>query len=529
MTPFIRTLLIEDNPADVVLIRAMLHDAASVRFELRCTDRLAAGLSEIARETPDVILLDLSLPDSQGIETFARVYGEAPQVPILALTGLADEAMAAAAVGQGAQDYLVKGDVDPQGLARAVRYAIERKRLEEQLQRARRLEALGRLAGGIAHDFNNLLTVILGHSELLAMRMPSSDARRHEVEEISRAAERAARMTRQLLAFGRHQILRPAALDLNEVVRDLLPMLRRLIHEDIELSTTFEPGLGAVLADPVQMEQVVLNLVLNARDAMPRGGTVDIRTTNVNLDAADPRCPPAHAGAFVLLSVGDSGAGMAPDVAARVFEPFFTTKEEGTGLGLATVYGIVQQSGGSIHVESEPGRGSVFRVHLPRVDPARRVHPRQESVEPQAAGSGTLLVVEDNAAVRGFARDALEHLGYRVLTAGTGREALELCELCEAGIDLVITDVIMPGISGPELARRLRGRWPATRVLYASGYTGDVLFDQGRIATDAPVLAKPYTLAQLGRAVREALDVAPAPEPKRLPRAPAARELEVTP
>ncbi len=386
----------------------------------------------------------------------------------------------------------------------------EHKRLEAQLRQAQKMEAVGRLAGGIAHDFNNLLAVIMGHSDLIKSVLRKGDALAHDVEQIRRASERAATLTRQLLAFSRRQFLQPQVIDVNTLVGNLATMLRRLIGEHVQLELRLDPDAGRVSADPGQIEQVVMNLTVNARDAMPQGGRVVLETAAVVLDQAFVTAHPGStAGAHVCLSIHDTGCGMGPEVLSHLFEPFFTTKEpgRGTGLGLSTVYGIVKQHRGYIGVTSEPGHGSTFGVYLPRVEAkpaAERAAPR-EPLRP--GGRETVLFVEDEVALRDLMHRVLTKGGYTVLVAGDGLEALALVEDHTHPIDLVVTDVIMPRMSGPELATRLRARDPGIRLLYVSGYTADQLRSaQTDLGADATLLPKPFTSDGLLRKVREVLD-----------------------
>jgi two-component system, cell cycle sensor histidine kinase and response regulator CckA len=385
----------------------------------------------------------------------------------------------------------------------------ERKRLEAQLRQAQKMEAVGRLAGGIAHDFNNLLAVIMGHSDLIRSVLKKGDALAHDVEQIRRASERAASLTRQLLAFSRRQFLQPQVIDVSTLVGNLATMLRRLIAEDIHLDLRLDPAAGRVSADPGQLEQVIVNLAVNARDAMPQGGHLILETAPEVLDQTFVTAHPGStAGAHVRLSIHDTGCGMGPDVMSHLFEPFFTTKEpgRGTGLGLSTVYGIVKQHRGYIDVVSEVGRGSSFGVYLPRVD-ARPTSERQTLKERLKPGSReTVLFVEDEVALRDLMHRVLVKGGYTVLAAGDGVEALALVEGHPGPIDLVVTDVIMPRMSGPDLAARLRARQPGIRVLYVSGYTADQLRAQADLGREATLLAKPFTSEGLLRKVREVLD-----------------------
>ena len=384
----------------------------------------------------------------------------------------------------------------------------ERKQLEQQYHQAQKMEAIGQLAGGIAHDFNNLLTVILGRSALLLQRPGLEDSIRKSIELIQSTGQRASALTRQLLTFSRRQVVQPRVLPLRPVIEEISPMLKRLIGEDVELTVAVDPTIGSVMADPNQIGQVLLNLAVNARDAMPQGGRLGIEARNVDLDAAESR-PDAGGppGNYALLAVSDTGIGMDEATKARIFEPFFTTKEagKGTGLGLATVYGIVTQGGGHIVVSTAPGVGTTFRIYLPRVDEAAaEACPAVSTRLPR--GSETILLVEDEADVRGLARDVLVQLGYRVLAVADPAEAKRLAEQPPSAIDLLVTDVVMPQMSGPELAADLKTRWPRLRVLHVSGYTSDALASRGLSPSSVVLLQKPFTPGELARKVRETLD-----------------------
>jgi PAS domain S-box-containing protein len=385
----------------------------------------------------------------------------------------------------------------------------ERKQLEGQLQQARRMEAVGRLAGGIAHDFNNLLTIIKGYTELGLTRAKNHPELRADLERIEDASERAAGLVRQLLAFSRRQVLQPKMLDLNGIVVGLDKLLRRLMDEDIEMKTMVCKNLGTIKADPGQVEQVIMNLVVNARDAMPDGGRLTVETENVELDGAYAR---DHAtvrpGRYVMLAVSDTGVGMSGDTIAHIFEPFYTTKESGrgTGLGLSTVYGIVKQSGGYIWVYSEPGEGTTFKVYLPRVDGPAEALPTTKAAGADRAGTETILLVEDEPQLRELTRTVLSARGYSVVEALNADEAERLAEQYGAKIHLLLTDVIMPGISGRELAKRLSARHPAMRVLYMSGYTYNVIAQGGTLERGVAFLQKPFTPSALIEKVREVLD-----------------------
>jgi PAS domain S-box-containing protein len=385
----------------------------------------------------------------------------------------------------------------------------ERRVLERQLRMAQKMEAVGRLSGGIAHDFNNLLGVIIGYAQVMKRSLGTVHPSYEHAEEIEKAGQRAVSLTRQLLAFSRQQVLEPAILNLNTLVTDMEKMLPRLIGEDIQLNLTLAPDLGQVKADPGQIEQVVMNLAVNARDAMPDGGQLAVETANVELDLAFTRQHPgSRQGRHVMLGVTDTGMGMDLETQAQIFEPFFTTKErdKGTGLGLATVYGVVKQSGGYIAVDSEKGKGASFKVYLPRVEQA--VATKEENVPPPLTLRGweTILLVEDAEPLRKLAHMFLRDNGYKVLTAADGSEALQVARQSAGPIHLLLTDVVMPGINGRVLAERLAPRHPAMKVLYMSGYTDSFIAGHGVLEAGTHLLHKPFTEEALTRKVRELLD-----------------------
>ena len=381
--------------------------------------------------------------------------------------------------------------------------------LEEELRQSQKMQAVGRLAGGVAHDFNNLLTIIMGQCALLQIGLHDDEPNKGRVEEISAAGKRAARLTSQLLAFSRRQVLEPKVLDLNAVIINMLPMLRRLIGEDIELLTSMNPNPGAVKTDPGQMEQVVMNLAVNARDAMPEGGKLIIETMNVDLDEVYARRHIAvRPGPYVVLAVTDSGCGMSAETEARLFDPFFTTKEvgKGTGLGLSMTYGIVKQSGGNIWVYSEPGRGTTFKIYLPRLEGATVTDEPAARRPLTPRGSEVVLLVEDADGVRSLARELIEAQGYTVLEARDGVEALQVCARHDEDIDLMLTDVVMPRMSGPELAERMASLRPGIKVVYMSGYTGDAIAHHGVLDVGVPFVQKPFTSDDLANTIRGVLD-----------------------
>jgi PAS domain S-box-containing protein len=394
-----------------------------------------------------------------------------------------------------------------------IRDVTEQRRLEEQLLQAQKMEAIGQLAGGVAHDFNNLLLVMSSCAEFVLQELPEGDRKREDIGEILAATRRASALTRQLLAFSRRQASQPKQLDLNEVVANVENMLRRLIGENVDFVTSLAPGLGIVRADAGQLEQVILNLTVNARDAMPDGGRLTIETSNVELGEADVvSYPGVRAGFYVVLSVSDHGTGMDAATQKRIFEPFFTTKEvgKGTGLGLSTVYGIVQQSGGHIRLESVVNRGTCFKVYLTRVDgTVETTVPRRPRTIP-VKGAGTILLVEDDEAVRQVAARILRENGYTVFETRKPSEALGICADGKRPIDLLLTDIVMPEASGPKLAEELAVLYPGIRVLYMSGYSGVAPTSTERsLVGDAGYIEKPFAASALAEKVREALESSP--------------------
>ncbi|HEX9215644.1 MAG TPA: response regulator [Gemmatimonadales bacterium] len=385
----------------------------------------------------------------------------------------------------------------------------ERKLLEEQLLQSQKMEAVGQLAGGVAHDFNNILTAIVGYSDLLAAELGDNAQQREDIEEIRKAARRAAALTRQLLSFSRKQVLEPRIVDVNGVVLNLDKMLRSLMSENIELETQLAEDLDAARVDPNQLEQVIMNLAINARDAMPDGGTVTIETANATLgeDYAAKHVS-VIPGVYVMLAVTDTGCGMTEATKARIFEPFFTTKPagRGTGLGLSTVYGIVKQSGGNIWLYSEPNKGTTFKIYLPAVDALPEDIGKAAPVEAERQGSGTVLVVEDDEQLRRLTHRALAAQGYEVLEADRGRSALDAARRHEGPIDLLVTDLVMPDTNGPKLAETLRAARPGLRVLFMSGYPDGAIVHHGMLEAGVAYLAKPFTTEAITRKVREVLE-----------------------
>jgi two-component system cell cycle sensor histidine kinase/response regulator CckA len=633
----LKILLVEDNPADAHLVEELLQETHTSEITLVHARRLQEAVEILGREGFSAILLDLSLPDSAGLETFAAARAAAPNAPILVLTGLLDVEMAVKAVREGAQDFLVKGQLDGQILYQSIRYAIERQRVESELRasevqfrqlaenikeaflvielpndkpvyvspvweeiwgrpiselqqdpllflsaihpddqqqvqatrdivthgkpansvfrviqpdksirwvrarmfpvfdgrrvyrlvglveditqvhlteqqyrQAQRMEAVGRLAGGVAHDFNNLLTAILGYTELAMFDLDAESPTVGYLREISKAGESAVSLTRQLLAFSRRQILQPQVIDLNQVVQRMDSLLQRLIGEDIALRMSLSTPLEQVHADSGQLEQVIMNLAVNARDAMPEGGQLTIETANIHIghDYVTQH-PGARPGPHVMLAVSDTGVGMDAITQRRLFEPFFTTKDpgRGTGLGLATVYGIVKQSNGSVWVYSEVGHGSTFKIYLPAVATSIDADVRM-TVQPATnlSGTETILVVEDQPEVRAVTVETLRRNGYTVIEAADGTETLASSRAYEGHIDLLFTDVVMRGLSGRRIAQEISVERPGIRVIYTSGYTDDAIVQHGVLEPGLAFLQKPFTARALLRKVREILD-----------------------
>jgi len=395
------------------------------------------------------------------------------------------------------------------GIIGISRDITEHKKLEEQFRQSQKMEAVGRLAGGVAHDFNNMMTVVIGYSEFLLSKLKKEDAEYTSVAEIMNAGKRAASLTRQLLAFSRKQVLQPHVVNLNALITDLGKMLKRLIGEDIDLQVDLDSKLGAVRADPSQIDQITMNLAVNARDAMPRGGKITIETADVELD--DEYCRlhmEVQPGPYVMLAVSDTGIGMDKETQSQIFEPFFSTKEEGkgTGLGLSTVYGIVKQSGGNIWVYTEPGQGTTFKIYFPRIEEATEAMKQEEASDKSFRSSETILLVEDEEMVRDLAYKVLAEMGYIVLAASNGEEAIQICERHKGPIHLMLTDVVMPKMSGRELAEASVRLYPEMKVIYMSGYTDNSVTRNGMLEPGVNFVQKPFTLLSLTKKVREVLD-----------------------
>jgi two-component system, cell cycle sensor histidine kinase and response regulator CckA len=515
----LRVLLVEDDEEDYLLTKRLLKAISRSAIEVTWARSAAAALDEL-RLPYDVCLVDYRLGAETGLVLIEKAVADGFRGPMILLTGRGDHDVDVEAMKAGAADYLVKDEITPRLLERVMRHSIERKaadaalrRSEEQLRQSQKLEAIGSLAGGVAHDFNNILSIILSYSELLVGDLASDDPMRADIAEIHAAGQRAAGLTRQLLAFSRQQVLQPKIVDLNEVFAGMESMLRRLLGEDIELTSIAAATLGRVLVDYAQMEQVIMNLAVNARDAMPKGGTLTVETEDVVLSESDvSEHTGLAAGPHVMLSVKDTGTGMDAATQSRMFEPFFTTKDigKGTGLGLSTVFGIVKQSGGSIGVQSEQGKGTIFRTYFPLAGPGATtgvgLRPSRSPSRAEHRGSELVLVVEDDDRVRALACMILRRYGYRVLEASSSGDALIVCEQHPETIALVLADVVMPRMSGPELAVRLRAARPEIKVLFMSGYTRNDQIQHGMDDACTDFVQKPLLPASLARGVRDVLD-----------------------
>jgi len=496
--------LISENAADMIAVVDVqgnrIYNSPSYERILGYTDDELQGTRAFEQVHPD----DRHLVEEAARDARDRRVGRSIQYRMRHKDGTWRTLESSATVVNGSD-----GQADK--LVIVARDVTARKQLEEQFRQAQKMEAVGRLSGGVAHDFNNLLSVIMGYAEFQQERLEPGDTLRASADEILKAGNKAASLTRQLLAFSRQQVLDPKVIDLNNAVADMEKLLRRLIGEDIELRTSLHPNLGRVKADQGQLEQVIMNLAVNARDAMPQGGKLIISTENFVMDESFVRRYPypVQPGPYVLLSVSDTGIGMDHETKARAFEPFFTTKEKGkgTGLGLATVYGVVKQSGGYIDIESSPGAGTGFMIYLPRVDAAidAPTHSAAKSERP-VSGKETILLVEDEESLRRLTRASLESSGYKVLDSGDGLDAVEVSKRYQGSIDLLLTDIVMPGMGGRALAEELIRTRPEIRVVYMSGYTGQAVGSQGPVDPGSHFLAKPFTRDVLLSKIRGALD-----------------------
>ncbi len=507
-------LHLEDDPDDAELVQSALK-AEGITCAATCVHNRHDFVAALERGGIDLILSDFTLPAFDGLTAIATARARWPDLPVILVSGTLGEELAVDSLKSGATDYVLKDHLFR--LAPAVRRAMqeveerdERRRLEAQFIEAQKMEVIGLLASGVAHDFNNILAVIIGYSDLMASDLGPDSPLQKYTEEIRHASERAAGLTRQLLVFCRKQTVQPVVLDLNDVVRDLDKMLRRLIDENIEMTIIPGKQIGRVKADSGHVGQVLMNLVVNARDAMPNGGKLTIATNNVELDENYAR---THTGVipgdYVMLSVSDTGTGMTEEVKALLFEAFFTTKPmgKGTGLGLATCQTIVNQSGGHIDVYSEVGKGTTFKIYFPRIAQPLDIVARSTQNGPLPRGTETLMVVEDEPSVRHLACGVLQSQGYEMLSASNGQDALHVArEHKGSPIRLVVTDVIMPLMGGKVMAEWLKITYPDLKILFTSGYTDDAISHHGVLEAGVEFLPKPYTPASLVRKVRELLD-----------------------
>jgi len=505
-------LLVEDNPGDARLLREMLREAPPGAVALQHVTRMADAEAALRAQSFDVVLLDLGLPDSRDVASIQRVRAVAPAVPVVLLTGLDDEDLALRAARVGASDYLVKGQVDGRGLVRTLRYAVERRQVEgqrdqlrDQLLHFQKLDLVGRVAGGVAHDLNNILSVILATSGLCADGLSPADPLRHDLEEIQAAAGRAASLTKKLLLFSRRDASTPRNVDLGAVAADMEKMLGRLLGEQVQVTTSCEDGVGSVSIDPGHLEQVLVNLAVNARDAMPQGGRLSVEVRGARLEGGGQRPDGLPPGDYVSLEVTDTGVGMPAEVRAHLFEPFFTTKAAGlgTGLGLSTVYGIIGQAGGSIRFDSEVGKGTRFTILLPRVGGDAAPATPAAAWSTRRSG-GTALVVEDDDALRRVARRVLESGAFKVIEARGAGEAFLAAEDPGLAIDLVLCDVVLPALDGKQVVERLQASRPGLRAVFMSGYSTADVERRGLVLSRWPFVHKPFSPAELMAAVAAA-------------------------
>jgi PAS domain S-box-containing protein len=505
------------------MLTAIQHSRKDLNTQAKAIEACGDGIA-ILNERAEFVYMNRSHARIFGYESSEELAGKSWQIlysddetarfkqevmPALARnTRWEGEAIARRKDGSSFPQQVSLASLAEGGMVCVCRDLSERRKMEDQLRKKQRMESVGTLAGGIAHDFNNLLTVIIGYAQTLLAKVENDPALRSNVEHIVQSASRAASLTRQLLAFSRKQVLQPRVLDLNLVVRDLERMLRPLVGDDITMIAQCAPNLGCVKADLSQLEQVIVNLVVNARDAMPRGGRLVLSTGNQDLTHDNGRDRDVPSGRYVVLSVSDNGVGMDPEVLSRIFEPFYTTKDvgKGTGLGLSTVYGTVEQSGGYVVVDSKPGKGTEFKIFLPRVDAVPESLPAEDTPTWRKSGTETVLLVEDDAAVRELAHDILRSCGYRVLVVADPKSLNSVLQQNPGTIHILLTDVLMPGINGREVAREVRRQHPETKTLFMSGYAYHTMLGRGVLEAGSLFIQKPFTPSQLSKKVREVID-----------------------
>jgi len=516
----LRVLVADDSENDAFLLLRVLKRAG---YEPAYERVWSAPMMKAAlqKQDWDVVISDYEMPGFGGFEALHVLKESGRDLPFILVSAVVSEETAVAAMKAGAHDFIMKRKLArlvpalerelQEAQTRAARKAAEEalRQSADQLRQAQKLEAIARLAAGVAHDFNNILTAISGYSELLLRQLDPGDSRRRNAEQIEKCAYMAAALTRQLLTFSRKQVIEPRVLELNAVVGNIERMLRRLIGEDIEFRAELNPAAGCIKADPGQIEQVIMNLAVNARDAMPNGGKLTISTANVTVDEASRQIVPGLSpGRHVMLAVADTGRGMSEQVKAHLFEPFFTTKPpgKGTGLGLATCFGIVRQSSGHIDVQTELDKGTIFKIYFPEIQQTVEPGHLPLSARPVTGGTETVLLVEDEAVVRELAVTTLRERGYTVIEAINGEEALRIARQHQGKIDLVLTDVVMPVMGGREMVEVLRRFRPDARILFTSGYSEDAIGQHGVLRPGIEFLQKPYLTASLARRVREVLD-----------------------
>src|SRR5467141_292332 len=507
----LRVLLIEDSEDDAALLLLELRRGGYKTTHER-VDTPAALHTALDNQKWDLVISDHSMPHFYGREALQLLRQKESEVPFIFVSGTMGEEAAVAALKNGAQDYLMKSNLKRlvSAVQRELREAEERrdrKGLERQVQQLQKFEAIGRLAGGIAHDFNNAIGAILGWADLAYQEAQPGSRLQDRLQKICTQAQRTAGLTSQLLSFARQQVLQPRRVDLNSLVAEGTSLLQKVIGENIEVRLLPAANLRVAVADPVQIDQVLMNLCLNARDAMPKGGRLIIETQNADFDQEYCRLHTfVQPGTYVLLSVSDTGMGMDAATVERIFEPFFTTKEvgKGTGLGLATVFGIVKQHGGFINVYSEPGKGTTFRVYLPS-DSGAAEPPKREGDERPQRGTETVLLAEDHEGLRELGKETLEALGYKVILAENGTEAVALFKRDSARIDVVVVDVVMPGMSGPDAYLEMSAIRPGLGVVFATGYTAEAASLTPLVEKGASVLQKPYSAKSLSQAIRSVL------------------------
>jgi signal transduction histidine kinase len=510
-------LHLEDNPKDAALVQSAL-ETGGVTCSITLVQTRDDYLAALERGDIDLILSDFALPDFDGLKALEMARERLPEVPFILVSGTAGEEEAIRSLQCGATDYVVKGHLsrlvpEVRRAMQAVAEHAERRQLEEQFIQSQKMEVIGQLAGGVAHDFNNILAVIIGYADLMMQQLGPAHPLHKHASEIQHAVERASKLTRQLLIFSRKQAVQPVVLDLNEVLKNLDKMLRKLIDENIEMILVPGKSIGRVKADSGYVGQVLMNLVINARDAMPNGGKLTIETHDVAVAEAYAYAHPnLIPGDYVMLAVSDTGTGMTDEVKKHLFEPFYTTKPKGkgTGLGLTTCQTIINQSGGHVGVYSEEGKGTTFKVYLPRVRQAPQVATASATAGPLPRGTETLLVVEDEPALRLLAQGVLAGQGYEVLLATNGQDGLRVArEHKGSPIRLTVTDVIMPQMGGKVMADWLKATYPDIKVLFTSGYTDDAIVHHGVLDPGVAFLPKPYSPATLTHKVRELLDLPP--------------------